>query len=129
MKAGIASCIAAAAVIGVAAFFGLDNLLGEDSRPYPGKVVDKIHRPAYTTRRYVHRPKGQSGWKTQYHPATYHIEVAAPDTTFSWNLFRDTFYRVSVGQDVTLTKRFGRWSHHSYGWRVASFTRTVALPE
>jgi hypothetical protein len=129
MKAGIALGIAV--VIGVAAvlFFALDNVLGDDSRPYPGKVVDKIHRPAYTTTHYVHRPKGRSGWVTRHHPATYHIEVAAPDTTFSWNLFRDTFYRVSVGQDVTLTKRFGRWSHHSYGWRVASFTRTIALPE
>lgn len=129
MKAGnIAFGIIVAIGLAAVLFFALDNVLGDDSRPYPVKVVDKIHRPAYTTT-HLERTDGKLRLRTVHHPATYHIEVAAPDATFSWNLFRDTFYRVSVGQDVTLTKRFGRWSHHSYGWRVASFTRTIALPE
>lgn len=71
--ASIAIVFSGVVLTGGILFLTIDSATGRDSSPYPGKIVDKIHRPAYTSIRLVPKEKGGVRAVHTYHPATYHV--------------------------------------------------------
>lgn len=109
------------------AFVLADCSMGSKSGVYPGVIVGKTHRPAYTTSHVRTDDKGRVHIDTDHHPETFSIEVEVPDGHTSFTVSASQFAAAKERQIVTCYKRFGRWTEHSYGWRLSSLSAPPAI--
>lgn len=104
-----------------------DCSMGTKSGVYPGVIAGKTHRPAYTTSHVRTDDKGRVHIDTDHHPESFSIEVEVPDGHTSFIVSASQFAAAKDGQVVTCYRRFGRWTEHSYGWRLSSLSAPPAI--